>query len=169
MKRWLLSFCPLLALALSSCAGYHVNGNKPEKLEQVTKLYIPTFENDTLEPRLAVLMTNAVIKQIQATGTYQVVSEDDADATLKGTITSIDRSQWRSVRTNTLRTKELLGRLRLNYRVTDSAGATLIRGRVQATSYVPIDANWQLSEKQLFSETAERMSVTVSEELSNGW
>lgn len=169
MKRWLLSLCPLLALALSNCAGYHVNGSKPEKMEQITKLYIPTFDNDTLEPRLSVLMTNAVIKQIQATGTYQVVPESEADATLKGSITSIDRSQWRSVRTNTLRTKELLGRLRLNYRVTDSAGTTLIRGRVQGTSYVPLDTDWQMSERQLFSEIAERMSVTVSEEISNGW
>ena len=169
MKRWLFSVCPLIVLALTGCAGYKVNGSKPSHLEQVTKLYVPTFENETLEPRLAVLMTNAVIKQIQATGTYQIVKESDADATLKGTITTIDRSQWRSVRTNTLRTKELLGRLKLNYRVTDSSGATLHKGRIQGTSYVPIDANWQTSERQMLSEIAERMSVGLSDELANGW
>lgn len=170
MKHWLLSFfCPLVALSLSGCAGYTLKGSKPAKLANVTKLYVPTFENDTLEPRLAVLVTNTVIKQIQASGTYQIVPEGESDATLKGTITTIDRSQWRSVRSNTLRTKELLARLKLNYRVVDSAGLLLQRGRVQATSYVPLDPNWQTSERQLLSETAERMSVTLAGELSNGW
>ncbi len=169
MKRWLLPFCPLILLTLSGCAGYTLNGSKPAKLAEVTKLYVPTFENETLEPRLSVLVTNTVIKQLQATGTYQIVKESEADATLKGTITTIDRSQWRAVRSNTLRTKELLARMKLNYRVVDSGGTTLQRGRVQATSYVPLDTNWQTSERQLLSETAERMSVTLAGELSNGW
>lgn len=169
MKRWPTFILAVFALSLTSCAGYYVNGSKPEKLESITKLYVPTFTNDTLEPRLSVLMTNAVIKQIQAAGAYQIVPESEAEATLKGTITSIDRGQWRSVRSNTLRTKELLGRLRLSYTVTDSSGQRLVSGKIQGTSYVPIEANWQLSERQLFSEAAERMALTVSEEIANGW
>ncbi|MDB6073040.1 MAG: hypothetical protein JWO89_680, partial [Verrucomicrobiaceae bacterium] len=161
MKRWLLSFCPLIVLSLTGCAGYQFNGAKPAKLEGITKLYVPTFQNETLEPRLSVLVTNAVIKQIQASGSYQIVNESDSEATLKGTITTIERSQWRSVRSNTLRTKELLGRLKLNYKVVDTSGVMIHRGRVQATSYVPLDANWQTSERQLLSEAAERMSVTL--------
>ncbi len=169
MKRWLLSFCPLIVLSLSGCAGYQLNGAKPAKLEGITKLYVPTFENETLEPRLAVLMTNAAIKQIQASGSYQIVNESDSEATLKATLTSIDRSQWRSVRSNTLRTKELLARMKLNYKVLDTSGVILHKGRVQATSYVPVDANWQTSERQLLSEAAERMSVTLANEIANGW
>ena len=169
MKRWLLSFCPLIVLGLSSCAGYHVNGAKPPHMDKITKLYVPTFSNDTLEPRLAVLMTNAVIKQIQASGSYQVVSEDQADATLKGRITSIERSQWRAVRANTLRTKELLARLKLEYRIVDNAGVSIHNGRTALTSYVPLDANWQTSERQLLAEAAERTSVAVADEIANGW
>ena len=169
MKRWLHSLCILTTLALSSCAGYHINGNKPGHMTDVTKLYVPTFENNTLEPRLAVEMTNAVIKQLQASGTYQVVSKDDADATLKGVIFTIDRSQWRSVRSNTLRTKELLARMKMNYTVQGNSGEVLTKGRIQGVSYVPIDPNWQTSERQLFSEICERMAVTLSDEISNGW
>jgi hypothetical protein len=169
MKRWLLSLCPLIALMLPACAGYHVSGAKPKHMEQITKLYIPTFENNTLEPHLAVLMTNAVIKQIQATGSYKVVKESEADATLKGTISTVDRSQWRSVRTNTLNTSELLARLKLEYRVLDGAGSTIHRGRLQGVSYLPLDPNWQTTERQLFSEICERISVMVSDELANGW
>ena len=114
-------------------------------------------------------MTNAVIKQIQASGSYQVVSESEADATFKGRITSIERSQWRAVRANTLRTKELLARLKLEYRIVDNAGVSLHNGRTALTSYVPLDANWQTSERQLLAEAAERTSVAVADEIANGW
>lgn len=169
MKRWLISLFPALVLFLSGCAGYQINGTKPLHMENVTKLYVPTFENATLEPRLSVLVTNAVIKQIQATGAYQVVDESEAEATLKGKIDSVDRSQWRAVRTDTLRTNELLMRMRILYKVVDTSGATLRTGRTQITSYAPLDPNWQTSERQILSEVAERLSVSVSDDLANGW
>ena len=50
----------------------------------VKKIAVPTFKNDTLEPRVEVLLANAVIKQIQQDGTYQVAREKDADAILEG-------------------------------------------------------------------------------------
>jgi len=169
MKRWLLCLAPILALALPGCAGYRLAGSKPAGMDHINKLYIPTFDNATLEPRLGALVTNAVIKQIQATNAYQVVSEGEADATLKGSISTINRSQWRSVETNTLQTTELLMRLKIDYKVLNKAGVRLYGGRAQATSYVVLDPNWQTSERQLLSETAERLSVTVSDDLANGW
>ena len=58
------------------------------------KIYVPTFKNQTLEPRLAVLVTNEVIKQIQLGRSLSGRSSDQADATLEGSIKDIDRSQW---------------------------------------------------------------------------
>jgi outer membrane lipopolysaccharide assembly protein LptE/RlpB len=169
MNRRLFCLCSLIALTLPGCAGYHIAGSKPTHLENITKLYVPTFENLTLEPRLGVLVTDAVIKQIQATGAYKIVDESSADATLKGKIATTDRTQWRSVDTNTLRTSELLMRLKIEYKVTDKAGLVLRSSKVQSTSYVVLDPNWQTSERQLLSETAERLSVTLSDDLANGW
>lgn len=160
---------PLLALLLSSCAGYQVGTSKPAHLQNVTKLYVPTFTNETLEPRLAVLVTNAVIKQIQMSGAYQIVSQDQADATLEARISDLDRSQWRAVRNNTLRTRELLVRLRTDYKVVDPSGTKLHSGRVLGESYVVLDPNFQTSERQALSEAAERMSVTLVDEISSGW
>jgi hypothetical protein len=167
MKHLLL--LPVLAFLLSSCAGYTVGSSKPGHLQNVTKLYIPTFKNETLEPRLAVLVTNTVIKQIQLSGAYQIVSQDQADATLEGRISDIDRQQWRSVRSNTLRTRELLTRLKVEYKVVDPSGSKLHNGRVISDSYVVLDGNFQTSERQAFSEAAERLAVTLADEISNGW
>ena len=151
---------PLLALLLSSCAGYQVGTSKPAHLQNVTKLYVPTFTNETLEPRLAVLVTNAVIKQIQMSGAYQIVSQDQADATLEARISDVDRSQWRAVRNNTLRT---------DYKLVDPSGTKLHGGRVLGESYVVLDPNFQTSERQALSEAAERMSATLADEISSGW
>ncbi len=168
MNRRLL-LLPILALMLSGCAGYQLGSNKPTHLQNVTKLYVPTFSNNSLEPRLAVLVTNAVIKQLQVHGAYQIVGKDEADATLKGKIDSVDRSQFRSVRSNTLRTSQLLVRLRTDYQVIDGSGAKLHTGRALGESYVVLDPNFQTSERQALSEAAERMATTIATELSEGW
>ncbi|MBL9117794.1 MAG: hypothetical protein JNJ83_22490 [Verrucomicrobiaceae bacterium] len=169
MNRRLFSLLALASLLLPGCSGYQLGGTKPQRLSHITKLHIPTFENDTLEPRLAVMVTNAVIKQIQAGGAYEIVNADEADAVLKGRIDMIDRSQWRSVRTNTLRTRELLVRLRTGYKIIDGSGSTVHNGRVNSESYVVLASNFQVSERQALSEAAERMAVTLVNEISDGW
>ena len=58
---------------------------------------VPTFKNETLEPRVEALVTGTVIKQFQQDGTYRIASEDKADAILKGEITRINRIPSRSV------------------------------------------------------------------------
>lgn len=169
MKRWIVLLLPVLSLVLSSCAGYTLGSSKPGHLQSVTKLYVPTFGNKTLEPRLAVMVTDAVIKQIQLSGAYQIVSADQADATLEADIDDLDRSQRRSVRSNTLRTLELQVRLKTNYKILDTSGTRLHSGRVVGESYVVLDSNFQTSERQAVSEAAERLAANLADEISNGW
>ena len=107
-------------LLLSNCAGYTLGGQKPTHLAGVTKLAVPTFENQTLEPRIASLVTNALIKQIQMDGSYQIVPEDEADAVLKGSVISVNRSQFRSNRLNVLRTSQLQMTLSTQFTITDT-------------------------------------------------
>ncbi len=169
MNRWLLPLLSVLALVLTNCAGYQIGSAKPTHLQNVTKLYVPTFSNETLEPRLAVLVTNAVIKHIQLGGAYQIVPQDQADATLEAKISDLDRSQWRAVRNNTLRTRELLVRLKTEFKIVDTSGASLHRGRAIGESYVVLDPNFQTSERQAFSEAAERLAANLADEISTGW
>lgn len=158
-----------LAVSLTGCAGYQLGASKPTPLANVQKLAVPTFKNDTLEPRLEVLVTNAVIKKLQQDGAYQIVPTDEADAVLKATISSIEGSQFRSARNNTLRTSELLLRLQVSYSITSPAGETLTTGSARGQSNIVLDANSQISERQGLADAAERLSIALASNLSEGW
>ena len=108
-----------LALFLSSCAGYQMGSIKPTEYADIQTLYVPTFENETLEPRLAVMATNAVISQIQQDGSYKVAGKNSADAVLKGKVRRIRRQQQRSANNNILRTSELQVELEINFYIED--------------------------------------------------
>ena len=161
---------PVITLVLSHCAGYHVGSVKPVHLNQVSKLAVPVFENETLEPRLSVLMTNAVLKQIQVDGTYQVASLNSADAVLLCRIERIRRSQFRSVNTNVLQTSELRVDLSVDYRIKEAGtNKVLHSGRVYGASTIVLDPNFQLSEHQAMEEASQRIASTLVSEIAEGW
>jgi hypothetical protein len=159
-----------LSLVLSSCAGYHLGGQKPAHLSGITKLAVPTFENQTLEPRLSSVVTNSLIKQIQMDGSYQIVSKENAEAVLEGTITRVTRSQFRSVRRNVLRTSQLQMNLTASYVIRDTAsGRPLHTGNSTGLSYVILDSNVQNSETQALDDAAMRLSNNIANDISEGW
>jgi outer membrane lipopolysaccharide assembly protein LptE/RlpB len=169
MKKLAILLAPLALTLLTNCAGYQLGSSKPTPLANVTKLAVPTFKNDTLEPRLEVLATNALIKKLQMDGAYKIVPRSEADAVLNATITDIQRSQFRAVRSNTLRTSELLMRLQIQYTVDDAAGTQLSSGTAQAGSNIVLDPNVQLTERQALADAAERLSISLASQLSEGW
>ena len=86
MKKFLVA--ALALFSLGGCAGYRIGPVQPYYLRSVHNA-VPTFGNKTLLPRIAVLVTDSVIKQFQQDGTYRIAGDDQADATLKGDITRI--------------------------------------------------------------------------------
>ena len=74
--------------------------SKAVYLRDVHTIAVPTFKNHTLVPRIEVLVTDTVIKQFQQDGTFQIASDDKADATLSGEVSLISRIPARSVRGN---------------------------------------------------------------------
>lgn len=170
MKRLFLLLLSLTGLMLTGCAGYRLGSNKPAHLADVVKIAVPTCENETLEPRLNVLFTNAVIKQLQTDGTYQITSKADADAVLEMKILNIDRSQFRAVRSNVLRTSELRVELRADYKLRETGTGTVLHsGRVYGSSYIVLDPNFQLSEHQAMEEASQRIALNLVSEIADGW
>jgi len=108
----------LLSLLLTGCAGYRIGPVQPSFMEGIRSIAVPNFTNENiLEPRLEVLLANAVIKQLQQDGTYKVESSEKADAVLEGQITQVTRRAARSLRGNVLATRRSAGpakRLGLN-------------------------------------------------------
>src|SRR5438445_2138571 len=85
------SLATILCLAISGCLGYHVGPVKPYYLRDVHTIAVPTFKNRTLVPRVEILVTDTVIKQFQQQGTFQIKSDDKADASLRGETSRINR------------------------------------------------------------------------------
>ena len=169
-------FLPLAALVFSSCAGYQVGPIKPTRMAKVSTIAVPNFKNDTLLPRVEVLLANALIKQFQQDGTYQIVRENDADAVVQGHLERIIRNPSRSVRGNVLLTREFILSLHCRYEVTDRrTGALITRQNAtgQTSFFVtgtdPIASDITQDERQAFPLAAEQLAKDIVSHLSEGW
>ena len=167
---------PLAALVFSSCAGYHVGPIKPTRMAAVNTIAVPSFKNETLLPRVEVLLANALIKQFQQDGTYKIVRDNDADAIVQGRLEQIVRRPSRSVRGNVLLTREFTLTLRCRYDVTDrKTGAKLYsRGVNGETSFFvssadAIAADVTQDERQAIPLAAEKLAKDIVSHLSEGW
>ena len=169
MKKASLVLAAVALLSLVGCAGYQPGVNKPKQMVAVTKLAVPTFKNETLQPRLEVLVTNAVIKQLQIAGTYKIVPVADADAVLHGVIEDITSRQFRAQRNNTIKTSQLLVGLIVKYEVKDVNGEVLLKGQPHAVSTLILDPNFQVTRQQALADAASRLSEAVSVEITEGW
>ncbi len=166
------------------CAGYRLGSIKPQAFAQVRTLAVPACKNNTLQPRLEVLMANVLIKQIQQDGTYQIAPEKDADAVVLCTIEKLDRQPARSVRNDSQKgisadfyqTSEFTLDLVLRVEVRDkSSGKTLLNREVRGSSSFfvssenPLTADVNRDERQAVPLAAEDAAVRITSYLSEGW
>lgn len=168
MKIALSTF--LLASLLSGCAGYHVGPATPAYLRQIHSIAVPTFRNTTLIPRVESLVTGTVIKQFQQDGTFRIVNESNADATLKGEIVIVGRSPARSVRGNVLATTEFNLTLRVRYTLVGRDGKTLTgpADAAGSTSFF-VGEDVSTDERQALPLAAEELAKQLVSQLSEGW
>jgi outer membrane lipopolysaccharide assembly protein LptE/RlpB len=166
-----LSFLLLAAacVLLPACAGYQLGGQKPIRLREIRTLAVPAFDNLTLEPRVAVNATNAAIKAIQNHGTYEIVPRDQADAVLKASVRNVHRTQFRSDRTNILRSSQMQVTLDIQYSIEDRSGRVLYTNFVNGETQMLIDPNLQLSETQALEDAAQRAAIKLADDICEGW
>jgi hypothetical protein len=160
----------LVAFGLSGCMGYSIGPAKPYYLRDVHAIAVPTFRNSTLQPRIEVLVTSTVIKQFQQDGTFRIVGDDEADATLKAEITAVTRVPTRSVRGNVLATTEFALTMRVRYSLVDRAGNQLAPTTyaLGTTSFfVGRDVN--ADERQALPLATEELATHLVSQLSEGW
>lgn len=168
MKTFLAAI--VCAAALSGCAGYRIGEVKPAYLKDVRTIAVPTFKNSTYLPRIEVLITNTVIKQIQQDGTFRVTREEEADAVLRCTIATVARNPARSVRGNVLATTEFNLGLAVTYTLVGRDGKPLTGPATVAgaTSFF-VGADVTTEERQALPLAAEDMAVRLVSQLSEGW
>lgn len=196
MNRFaVLSLCISgVALLLSGCAGYQLGEVKPSALAGIDRIHVPPFKNSTLEPRLSSLVTNAVLKEIQADGTYEVTNRRNCDAVLVGEIRKIDKSQLRSVRNDTLQSQELSVYLYIDYHLEDPStgeriGSTKMnsgfgsdekstgnddiylprQGTVTGRTIQFVDPSFQVGERNALSVAAQDAASKLVSQIADGW
>jgi hypothetical protein len=166
-------------LALSGCLGYHIGPVKPYYLRDVHTIAVPTFKNRTLVPRVEVLVTDTVIKQLQQDGTFQIARGNEADATLTGEVSRITRLPARSVRGNVLATTEFALVLSVRYSLTGRNGQPLAppNEAVGTTSFFVSNSNNTTNnngdvttdERQALPLATEDLATRLVTQLSEGW
>jgi hypothetical protein len=167
----------LLSVVLwSGCAGYHIGPVKPTPMKNVQRLHVRNFTNDTLHPRIEVLLTNLLIKQIQQDGTYEITDENRADAIVKVRITEIERRPARSVRGNVLQTREYLLNVRARYQVVKADTGVVLdeRSVTGSTSFFVSGSNLNTAdtiqdERQAIPLAGEDLAVRITSLISEGW
>lgn len=180
------------ALLFSGCAGYQLGAVKPSAYEKIDRVFVPPFKNNTLEPRISSLVTNAVLKQMQADGTYQVSTRSRCDAILEGTIERIHKYQLRGLRTDTIRSQELGLYIYIKWRLIDpDTGKEIVRtcdpdkdpdtviygdesitlnpGSVVGDTIQFVDASFQVGERNALAVAAEDAAKKLIDQMSEGW
>ncbi len=165
-----------LPLLLAGCAGYHIGPIKPAKFGSVHSIAVNNFKNDTLQPRVEVMLANSLIKQIQQDGTYKVDDESKADALLEGTLEEIRRRPSRYVRGNVLQTREYTLQIRARYKLTQRGTGKLLDERTVAgtTSFFvsgsgSVAADVNQDELQALPLAAEELAIRLVSQISEGW
>jgi hypothetical protein len=160
----------LVCFGLAGCFGYHIGPAKPYYLRDVHAIAVPTFENQTVIPRIEVLVTGTVIKQFQQDGTFQITNEDKADAVLKGEIIRVSRSPARSVRGNVLATTEFNLAMRVRYRLVGKDGKPLAPpGEALGTTSFFVGTDVVTDERQALPLATEELATHLVSQLSEGW
>ena len=172
-------FATLFCFALGGCLGYHIGPVKPYYLRDVHTIAVPTFTNRTLVPRIEVLVTDTVIKQLQQDGTYQITNGDKADATLTGEISRITRAPARSVQGNILLTTEFSLVLVVRYSVAGRDGKPLVppNDAIGTTTFFVSSAATQnitsgdvtSDERQALPLATEDLASRLVTQISEGW
>ena len=158
------------ALCLSGCLGYRIGPVKPNYLADVHTIAVPVFKNETLLPRIEVLVTDSVIKQFQQDGTFKIGNGDNADATWKADIARITRSPARSVRGNVLATTEFNLAMRVKYHLVGRDGKTIgPPGEAQGTTSFFVGTDVVTDERQALPLAAEELATRLVSQLSEGW
>lgn len=165
-----LGFVAGAFLTLCGCMGYHLGTTKPSYMRDVRNIAIPTFRNRTLLPRVEVLITDTVIKQLQQDGSFKVVTENHADAVLQADIVKVARTPARSLRGNVLATVEFNLAIQVHYRLTDRAGNQIgPPGDVIGTTSFFVGTDVTTDERQALPLASQELATRLVSQLSEGW
>ena len=94
MKTIIFLFLIIILFSATLGCGYHIMGKGGEFPEGITSLAIIPLENKTKEPNLTSIFTSALRHEFIFRRDVEIVAEEKAEASLQGSITSINISLY---------------------------------------------------------------------------
>ncbi len=165
--RSLFSIALISLLFLTGC-GYRLGGSKPSTLSHVSHIQVMPAENMTQYPRLSAQLANHLTDALIQDGLYKVGTENNADAYLQTTISSVGINQIRGSRTTPLFPEELLLRIQVQWQVVDmETGQSLQTGKEIARTRFFMSDNFQNAQNNAFPDALSRVSRQIVSSLSN--
>ena len=168
MLRQLLA-AALCLTALTSCAGYQLGNVKPSELSSVNSISVPLFKNETQEQRLASLVTNSMVDAITRDGTYEIVTSSTSDAELIAVIRTVEYSERRFSRFDSLKASEMYMTLIIDWRLIDNQNKVLSSGLARGRTQFSVDSNQQLSRSNAFPDAAKNATELIMLRIANGF
>ncbi len=160
----------LLMVALVGCAGYRVGNIGGREIQGVSSVYVPVAKNESFEPGLQVMLTNAIIRRFENDGTLQTVKSADADSELNVVIKLVRRTATRSARQNTLLTAEYSVTIEADVTFTNRRlGKKMLDKRVTGKTNYFVQNDLQESERQALPLAAEDLSNNIVKLIVEGW
>ncbi len=159
------------AILLANCAGYRVGNISGAEMKGVKTIYVPVVKNETLEPGLQVMTTNAILERIDQDGTFQSSRSRNADAILEVTIKKFRRETVRNKTSNVSVALEYTIVLEAEVTVTNLLTGTRVLDKVAISGETDMflfeDA--QESERQQLAVAAQNLSYHIVKRISEGW
>jgi hypothetical protein len=137
----------------------------------VRTVCVPVFANTTMEPGVEARLTEAVIKQVQATTSMRVVQRADrADSTLAGAVTDVQMRRL-SLASGTGLVQEVAVTLTVDFEWRDNRTGEVLAARrrlVSSDSFVPARPT---GERMELGQTAaaERVAQTIVGMMQSSW
>ena len=152
----------------SGCAGYQLGPTNGLSAGSRTISFHP-FKNDTLIPRLDVPVNNALRKRVQQDGTYQLVTQEEGDIVVSGTIVSFYRAGITTQPSDTLRFRDYRVTITAHVKATDQiSGKVLLDGPVTGSSTMRVETDMPSSDRQVSPLLAEDLAINVVAILAEG-
>lgn len=136
----------------------------------VQKLFVPVFKSNVMEPNLGVLVTDNVVKGFQTDGSIQIADQEDADATLKATITEFQLSPARFRVENERTVREYFLTMAVEYRaIKKGETKPYSQGKVIATTSFFTGDDLQNDKRVGVSYAADKLTQELVSRLTESW
>ena len=154
------------AFVLQGCGYSTATMNKTG----VEKLFIPVFKSNVMEPNLGSIVTDTVVKKFQIDGTMQIADQEDADATLKVTITEFKLSPARFRLENERSVREYYLAMTIEYEATKKGKKKpYASGTVAATTSFFTGDDLVNDKRVGVSYVAEKIGKELASRLTESW